>query len=117
MKKKILLAEDNLDAAEVLAKLLRLLGFEVEVTHDGYTAIHIANHSTPDFILLDIGIPDIDGYEAARQIRKNPKCKDSKLIAITGYGQEEDKSKSIDAGFDYHLIKPVGIEELKKILI
>lgn len=115
--KKILLVEDHIDAANVLSKLLSALGFEVDIAYDGYSGINMAHNSIYDFILLDIGIPDINGYEVAHQIRNNSIYRDAKLIALTGYGREEDKMRSFEAGFNFHLIKPVGVDELRKVLV
>lgn len=114
--KKVLLVEDNEDTARVLEKAINILGFEIRVANDGYTAINMANYYLPDYVLLDIGMPIIDGYEVARQLRKNPYCKDCQIIALTGYGGEEDKERCLKAGFDKHITKPVGLEELKQVL-
>jgi PAS domain S-box-containing protein len=114
--KRILLADDNRDAAESLAIILRLEGHEVELAHDGAAALQAFSARRPDVALLDIGMPRADGYEVARRIRAAPEGKDVLLIAITGWAQDADKSQSRAAGFDHHLTKPIEPEVLIGLL-
>ena len=113
---RILLVDDNVDAAESLAALLERNGHEVHMVHDGMTALDAAELSQPDAVLLDIGLPGLNGYEVAERLRARPASKSTLLIAVSGYGQEEDLRSSRRAGFDHHLIKPVNVEELIKLL-
>jgi len=100
---RILVVDDNVDAARGLSLLLKLLGHEVTVAHDGSEAIDTARRRQPDFVLLDIGLPGMDGYEVASRLRQEECGKDSVIIAISGYGQAEDRSRSKRAGIDHHL--------------
>jgi PAS domain S-box-containing protein len=113
---RILVADDNQDSADGLAMLLRLLGHEVKTARDGREAVEMAGTFQADVILLDIGMPVLNGYEAARRIRAERKQKALKLVALTGWGQEEDRRRCEEAGFDVHLVKPVDADELIKIL-
>ena len=113
---KLLVVDDNMDSAISLARLLRLQGHEVQIAHDGISAIEAANASLPDLILLDIGMPGMDGYEVAKRIRQTPNLERTVLAALTGWGQEEDRRRTADAGFDYHLIKPLGVTALTSVL-
>jgi PAS domain S-box-containing protein len=111
---KILVADDNRDAADTLAMLLELSGFEVLVAHTGAQALEKAGETHPDAVILDIGMPDMTGYQVARRIRAEPWGKGVFLLAITGWGQEEDKERAMAAGFDQHMTKPVdpdGVEQ------
>jgi CheY-like chemotaxis protein len=116
VRRRILIVDDNEDAAEWLATLLNISGHETHVAHDGLAAIEAAQRVRPDVVLLDIGLPGVDGYEACRRIREQPWGKDLLLVALTGWGQEEDRRKSKEAGFDTHLVKPVDDEVLAKLL-
>jgi len=113
---RMLIADDNRDAARVLSLLLRTLGQDVHVAHDGEQAIAKAAQLKPDLILLDLGMPVLSGYEAARRIRREPWGKDPVLVAVTGWGQEHDKARTKAAGFDHHLVKPVTAAVLKELL-
>jgi PAS domain S-box-containing protein len=115
-RKRILVADDNQDSANSLSILLRLGGHEVETVHDGLQAVEAAARSRPDAILLDIGMPGLNGYEAARRIREQPWGATLQLIALTGWGAADDRRKSQEAGFDVHLVKPVNYEELVRVL-
>jgi CheY-like chemotaxis protein/nitrogen-specific signal transduction histidine kinase len=115
-RRRILIVDDNEDAAEWLATLLSLSGHETHVAHDGIEAITIAERILPDVILLDIGLPILDGYEVCRRIREQPWGRDLFLVALTGWGQEEDRQKSKEIGFDAHLVKPVDDEVIMKML-
>jgi signal transduction histidine kinase len=110
--RRILVVDDNRDAVESLAELLRMDGNDVHVAFDGDAAIKAASRLDPDIVLLDIGMPIVDGYTAARAIRRNAEGKDLLLVAMTGWGHPEDKGRAMEAGFDAHLVKPVSIESL-----
>jgi PAS domain S-box-containing protein len=112
----ILVVDDNLDAAETLCELLRLLGHEVRVAYDGPSALSIAEQQTPDVIMLDIGLPGMSGFEVAARLRHLPETRSSTLIAVTGYGRSSDRERSLEAGFDAHLVKPVDADELTVLL-
>jgi PAS domain S-box-containing protein len=112
----ILVVEDNRDAAQSLAMLLRLDGNQVELAEDGMEAVHKAEACRPEAILLDIGLPKMNGYDACREIRRKPWGKDIALIALTGWGQEEDRRKAMEAGFDAHLVKPVQYAAMMDVL-
>ena len=114
--RRILIVDDNQDAAESLAMLLKLHGHQIHIAHDGLEAVETAAQVRPDLVLLDIGLPKVNGYEAARRIRKLPGGLDVVLIALTGWGQDEDRRKSREAGFDGHMIKPVEPERLTGLL-
>ena len=104
------------DAADSLAMLLKMMGNNVRTAYDGEEAVQAAGEFRPDVVLLDIGLPKMNGYEAARRIRQEPWGKNMVLIAVTGWGQEEDKRKSQEAGFDHHMVKPVDPQALMKHL-
>ena len=113
---RILVADDNVDSAEILAMLLALQGYDAKTTHDGAAALDMAATFRPDVILLDIGMPKLNGYEVCRRIRQQPWGKSMTVIAMTGWGQEDDRRKSQVAGFDFHLVKPVDLDVLFKLL-
>ncbi len=113
---RILIVDDNRDSADSLAVLLDMLGHEVRTAYDGETGLHFAEDFSPDIVLLDIGLPRLSGLEAARRIRNDLGLRDAFLIAMTGYGQEEDKRRSREAGFNAHLVKPVDFGEMKALL-
>ena len=114
--RRILVVDDNTDAAESLAILLRLKGNEVRVAYEGRSALSTAREFHPELIFLDIGMPVMDGYAVAKQIRLEKEVSDATLIALTGWGQESDRRRSQEAGFDLHLVKPVDPDVLGKIL-
>lgn len=114
---RVLLVEDDKDAARSLAMLLRLKGCEVSVARDGRSAIAAAQAEPPDVALLDIGLPDMDGYQVARELRALPGLERTRLVAVTGFGQEEDRRRSREAGFEHHLVKPVEPEALQELLL
>jgi PAS domain S-box-containing protein len=116
VSRKILVADDNQDAANTLSLLLRLAGHEVRTAHGGQVALQLASEFKPEFALLDIGMPDLDGYEVARRLRLTDSGRNLRLIALTGLGQEEDKRRAHDAGFDHHLTKPVDPQRLDALL-
>jgi signal transduction histidine kinase len=111
---RILLVDDNHAASETLGKLLEFKGYSVRFTHDGTSTLRAAEEFDPHIIMLDIGLPDMSGYDVARTLRE--RGTDAAMIAVTGYGQSDDKARSKEAGFDHHLTKPVGINDLEKIL-
>jgi PAS domain S-box-containing protein len=113
--RSILVVDDNVDGANTVAEILKMLGHEVAVVHDGLAAVATASEMKPDIVLLDIGLPGIDGYEAARRIRAREDTRRTVLVALTGWGQEKDKQRAIEAGFDEHLVKPVGLDRLMEI--
>jgi signal transduction histidine kinase/CheY-like chemotaxis protein len=112
----LIVADDNADAADTLASLLELEGHEVRVAHDGRTALRLAEQRMPRVMLLDIGMPDMNGYDVARAIRATAPAGDVLLVALTGWGQPDDKKRAHEAGFDHHLTKPVDFGELSAIL-
>jgi len=112
---RILVVDDNLDSAESLAMLLRLQGHDVRTAHDGAAAVEAARGFLPALIMLDIGLPRMNGYEAARAIRELG-LGEVKIVAMTGWGQEEDRRRSREAGFDDHLVKPVNLVQLRRIV-
>jgi two-component system CheB/CheR fusion protein len=115
-KLRVLLADDNRDAAASLAMLLEIKGHQVQVVHDGLEALRVAIHSAPDVAVLDIGMPGLSGYEVARGIRESPRGGSIRLVALTGWAQEEDRRRSAEAGFHHHLVKPVDPSVLFEIL-
>ena len=114
--RRILVVDDNENAAHVLGMLLKALGNDVQTAFDGITAIELAERFRPDLILLDIGLPKMNGYETARDIRQQPWGQDIVLAALTGWGQEDDKRRAHEAGFDYHFVKPLDPGILQKFL-
>ncbi|MEX2559462.1 MAG: ATP-binding protein, partial [Pirellulales bacterium] len=113
---RVLVVDDNLDSAKTLAMLMTMLGNEVRTAHDGLEAVEMAAEFRPHVALLDIGLPKLNGYEAARRIRENPLGREIMLIAVTGWGKEEDRCRSQEAGFDHHLTKPVELATLQQLL-
>src|SRR5262249_43365092 len=113
---RILVVDDNEDAAEMLEAALTQLGYRVTVAHDGPTALQLSERVQPDFALLDIGLPVMDGYELAERLRAQRGDGRLVLIAISGYGQERDRERSEAAGFDRHLVKPIQLNELEQAL-
>jgi CheY-like chemotaxis protein len=115
-KLKLLLVDDNVDSARTLAMLLELSGHEVEVAHSGPAALEKVGDYQPSCVFLDIGMPDMNGYEVARRLRSEPRFDSVHLVALTGYGREYDKQQAEAAGFDQFLIKPVAYEKLQELL-
>jgi len=113
--RRVLVVDDNVDAASMLDMLLRSLGHETRVAHEGTAALRVAEEFRPDIVLLDIGMPGIDGYEVARRLRAS-KNRPLRIVAVTGWGQEADRERSREAGFDLHLVKPVDANELARAL-
>jgi CheY-like chemotaxis protein len=112
----VLIVEDNTDAAESITMLLELLGHRVRAAHDGPAGIAEASSDPPDLMLVDIGLPGMDGYEVARRIRLDPSLADVVLIALTGYGRDDDRRRAVAAGFDHHLVKPVDPDALAELV-
>jgi CheY-like chemotaxis protein len=115
--RRILVVDDNRDAAESLGLLLEMMGHQVCVTHGGAEGLALMRTFEPAVVLLDIGMPDVDGYEVARRIREEGGSRRPLLIAITGWGQVEDRRRARQAGFDHHLTKPVDVHELQRLLV
>jgi len=113
---RVLVVDDNRDAGDSLGKLLRLLGAEVRVVYDGPAALAALDEFAPAAVVLDLGMPGMDGCEVARQIRRHGRLHDVPLIALTGWGQEEDRRRSRQAGFDHHLVKPADMRALLGLL-
>jgi CheY-like chemotaxis protein len=113
---RILVVEDNHDAAESLTAMLELWGHEVRVAYDGAAALQLAETATPDVILSDLGLPGMDGYELARQLRARPAFGRVLLVALSGYGRDEDRRAAADAGFDHHLVKPPDLKTLLQLI-
>lgn len=115
-KQKILVVDDNVDGALSLAMMLRILGNETRTADDGLAAIEAAAEFVPDVILLDIGLPKMNGYDVCRRIREQAWSKNTLIIALTGWGQDKDREQSAEAGFDHHLVKPVDLTALQHLL-
>lgn len=113
---RILIVDDNEDSAMGLAMMLKIMGHDTRTAHDGVQALEVAESFRPELILLDIGLPRLNGYEVCRRVREWPWGSDVVLIAVTGWGQEEDRRQSKDAGFNFHLVKPVDPDALEKLL-
>jgi CheY-like chemotaxis protein len=114
--RRILVVDDNRDAVDALAMMLRLSGNDVDVAYDGLSALGTAQSFRPDAVVLDIGLPGMDGYEVARRLRARPETSEALIVAVTGYGQNEDRERSCAAGFDHHLVKPIESEALLSLL-
>ena len=115
-RQRILVVDDNQDAALSLGMLLKILGNEVEIARDGRSALQALETFRPSVVLLDIGMPDMSGYEVAHRMRDLPRFQDVTLVALTGWGQEEDRRRTREAGFDHHLVKPVNLDALQVLL-
>lgn len=116
VKRRILVVDDNVDSATTLAMLLSMKGNEVDVAFDGLQAIELANRLRPDVILLDLGMPKLNGYDACRRIREEPWSRNMLLVAVTGWGQENDRRRTSEAGFDAHIVKPIDADLLEETL-
>jgi CheY-like chemotaxis protein len=114
--KRVLVVDDNRDAADSLGMLLQFLGAEVHVVHDGRSALEAMKTFKPAVVLLDLGMPEMNGLEVARRMREDPESRSATLVALTGWGQREDRRRSREAGFDYHLVKPADVGTLQSIL-
>ena len=114
--RRILVVDDYPSVAETLMKVLRLGGHDVKIARDGPSAVEEVSNDRPEIVLLDIGLPGMDGYEVAQRMRDIPGMEETVLIALTGYGQDEDRRRSTEAGFDYHVTKPVDASALFRLL-
>jgi CheY-like chemotaxis protein len=114
---RILVVEDNRDAADSLGMLLELYGYEVRAAYSGPDGVKAAEQWQPDVVLCDIGLPGLDGYGVASRLRQNPTTANARLIAVTGYGTEDDQRRSREVGFDAHLVKPVEPDALQGVLL
>ena len=114
--RRIVIVDDNRDSADSLATLLQITGNQTYLAHDGIEAIEVIEKHRPEVVLLDIGLPKLNGHEVCRRVRKQPWGKDIVMIALTGWGQDEDRRKSEEAGFNGHLVKPVDYDKLLKLL-
>ena len=113
---RVLVVDDNVCATQILEILIQASGHLVRMAHTGPTALAAALDYRPDVMLMDIGLPELDGFEVAKQIRQQPVLRDTVLVAITGYGQESDRQHSLEAGFDHYLVKPADFEKVRQIL-
>jgi signal transduction histidine kinase len=113
---RIMIVDDNQDAAEILAETLKFVGHDTQIAHDAPSALKLVSGFAPDVILMDIGLPGMDGYELARAIRSMADLNSPRLIALTGYGQESDRRRAAEAGFDLHLVKPIDIDRLLEVI-
>jgi len=113
---RITVVDGNHDAADSLSALLRLLGYEACAVYDGFKALEKVDSFRPDVVVLDIGMPGMNGYELARQLRSLPALQCILIVAVTGYGQARDRLLSFEAGINYHVVKPLNIEVLLKLI-
>ncbi|MCC7419198.1 MAG: response regulator [Planctomycetaceae bacterium] len=112
-RRRILVVDDNRGAARLQAKLLEKLGpHEIRIAHDGHDALLIAKQFRPEMVLLDIGLPRLNGYEVTKQLRSGPEFDATLLVAVTGYGTDEDRRRALESGFDMHLVKPPSLDAL-----
>ncbi len=114
--RRILVVDDNIDAAETLSMLLESLGHDIRTAHTGPAALQTALEFGPDLVLLDIGLPGLSGYEVARRFRGHEKLASAMLVAVTGWGSDEDRRKASEAGFDVHLTKPIEMNAIESVL-
>jgi CheY-like chemotaxis protein len=115
-RREILVVDDDDDTCQTLRMMLELLGHEISVAHDANGALAVASQRCPDLVLLDIGLPGIDGYEIARRLRRMPECSSVRVAALTGYGRTEDRLRAMEAGFDAYLVKPVDFDALTRLV-
>jgi CheY-like chemotaxis protein len=113
---RILVVDDLAASAETLMTLLEMEGFEVKTASEGMAALKIAEDFRPDVVLLDIGLPGMNGFEVAHRLRTQPESRDALLIALTGYGEAESRTRSVQAGFDFHMVKPADVNLLLSML-
>jgi CheY-like chemotaxis protein len=114
--RRILVVEDNLDAVHTLVLLLREMGHTVDYAINGYAAVDVARRMRPEIVLLDLGLPGLDGFEVCRWIKKDPALKDARVFALTAYKQDEYRARAIAAGCEQHLVKPLSVEALEQLL-
>jgi len=116
-KMRLLIVEDNVDSALIMGRLMTVLAaVEVEITNDGPSALSKFPQFRPHIVVLDIGLPGMDGYRVAREMRARADFEGTLLVAVTGYGREEDRRQAAEAGFDLHLLKPAGVEDFQALL-
>jgi two-component system CheB/CheR fusion protein len=113
---RVLVVDDNVDGAEMMGELLAALGCQVDLAHDGLAAVETADRLHPDLILMDVGLPGMDGLEATRLIRSREWSRATTIVALTGWGQDDDRERSQAAGCNLHLVKPVSFEQLGQLL-
>jgi CheY-like chemotaxis protein len=113
---RVLIIDDNVDAAQLLADVLAAGGYHTLAAHDGPSALQAAGAFRPQIAVVDLGLPIMDGFELARLMLANPVLMQTKLVALTGYGQAEDRARTAAAGFEAHLVKPVDIEQLRSVI-
>lgn len=113
--RRVLIVEDNRDAARMLSLLLQMDGHQVCAAHSGLQALETARTFEPEVILLDIGLPDMSGYEVARQLRSEPQFDQALLVALTGHGSDQDRQRTREAGFDEHVVKPPPLPDLQAL--
>jgi len=116
VRRRVMVVDDSVDGAESMSILLEMLGHEVRVLYDGAAALTAAPEFKPEVVLLDIGLPGIDGYQVARGLRAEPVTAGALLIALTGYGQDSDRQRTRDAGFDHHLVKPASLDDIERVI-
>ena len=110
------MVDDNRDAATTMSMTLKILGHDVRTAHDGFAAVEVAEEYQPNIIFMDVGMPRLNGYDATRRIREQPWGRQMLIVALTGWGQESDHLLSKDAGCDVHLLKPVELKDLQRVL-
>ncbi|MEJ0003177.1 MAG: response regulator [Pararobbsia sp.] len=115
--RRVLLVDDSVDAASAMSLLLETLGHEVRVAHDGFAALETVAGFAPEVVILDIGLPGMDGFQIARALRAREETAGALLIALTGYGQASDRQHSHEAGFDHHFVKPVSFDDIERVII
>jgi CheY-like chemotaxis protein len=115
-RRRVLIVDDNVDAAETLQMVVSTMGHDAETAHDGRAALEAARSRRPDIVLLDISMPGMDGFTVARRIRSEPELRKIRVVALTGFGQQDDRRRTREAGFDDHLVKPVSREDLRRLL-
>ena len=113
---RVLIVDDNDDSAASMAMLLQIYGHDARVANDGERCLEIAREFEPQVVMLDIGLPGMDGYEVARRLRELPQTRDALLIALTGYGRAEDRKRALEVGFNHHLVKPVDPNEIAALI-
>ena len=114
--KSVLVVDDNDDSAASMAMLLQIYGHDARVANDGERCLEVAREFAPHAVVLDIGLPGMDGYEVARRLRELPQTREALLIALTGYGHAEDRRRALEAGFNHHLVKPVDPNDLAALI-
>lgn len=116
LSRRVLVVDDNIDSAEIMAAILKEAGHEVHVVHDGRSAVDEARRLRPEFLFLDLGLPGLDGFQVAETLRREPGLEGMRIIAVTAYGQESDRRRAREAGFDQHLVKPVDMDFVESML-